>query len=535
VTRRELWIAVALALLTAAAFEGVARCGFVTIDDQEYISRNPIVQAGLGWQGVRWAFTTFMATNWHPLTWLSLMLDMTLFGPGPLGPHLTSLAFHVASAVVFFLALARVTGRTWTSAFAAALFAVHPLRVESVAWLSERKDVLCTFFYLLTLVAYGRFTRGHRGSYGWALGFMVLALLAKPMAVTLPLALLVLDFWPLRRPLDRARIVEKLPFAALALASSVITLIAQLTMGASEPWMRPPFWIRVAFVPVEYLRYLELLVWPSGLAVLYPHPWLSLGMGEVVLAVVVLAGVSALALRARAARPWLLAGWTWFLVTLVPVLGLVHVGFQGIADRYTYVPSLGLSVTAAYALAELADRLRAPVAARVAVTAAWIGALAFLTHRQVTFWHDGWTLYGRALDVTKDNFVIHEFLASDLADAGRRAEAYAHVRESIRIRPDFPHARYALGVLYEEDHQDAQAMQEYRETIRIDPEFARAHFNLANLLGTSGQLEEAVDEYHRALALEPQNAGAKQGLAMAESLLRQGQQQGASHAPSQPN
>ncbi|HTO52420.1 MAG TPA: tetratricopeptide repeat protein [Myxococcota bacterium] len=520
-TRRELWIAVGVALLTVAAFEGVARCGYVTIDDQSYISRNAIVRAGLSWQGLRWAATTFTATNWHPLTWLSLMLDRTLFGPGALGPHLTSLAFHVAGAVVFFLGLARVTSRPWTSALAAALFAVHPLRVESVAWLSERKDVLCTFFYLLTLVAWGRFTRGSRGGYGWALGFMALALLAKPMAVTLPLALLVLDFWPLGRPLDRVRIVEKLPFAALALASCVITLIAQLTMGASEPWMRPPFVIRLAFAPVACLQYLELFAWPSGLAVLYPHPGQSLGMGEVALAVLVLAAASALAIRERARRPWLLAGWSWFLLTLVPVLGLVHVGFHGIADRYTYVPSLGLSVIAAFALAELGDRLRVAAAARVTVSAAWIGALAFMTHRQVTFWHDGWTLYARALDVTRDNFVIHDFLASDLADAGRRAEAYAQVRESIRIRPDFPHARYALGVLYEEDHRDSEAMDEYRQAIRANPDFIQAHFNLANLLGVSGQLDEAAREYRRVLQLDPNHAGAKQGLAVAERLQQQ--------------
>ena len=513
-SRRDLWIALGLAALTAVAFEGVARCGFVAFDDEQYVTHNPMVLAGLSWRGLAWAATTFWASNWHPLTWLSHMLDVSLFGTTAAGHHATSLSFHLASAALFFVALARATGERWTAALAAGLFALHPLRVESVVWIAERKDVLCTFFYLLALTLYGR------GARGWSLGAFVLALLAKPMAVTLPLALFVVDFWPLRRAPAVRLLREKLPFALLAAASCAITLFAQLTMGASEAWMRPPFWARLAFVPVEYLEYLELSFWPSGLAVLYPAPGTALGLGEVVLALAVTAGVTALAVRERARRPWLLAGWAWFGVTLLPVLGIVHVGFQGVADRYSYVPSLGLCSALAFAAREAADRLRAPTALRAAAAALVLGTLGLATHRQVAYWRDGMTLYERALLVTRDNFVIHEFYANELADLGRRPEAYAHYRESLRIRPDFPHGHYALGVMYEEEGRDAEAMAEYREALRSNPDFVSANFNLANLLGQAGQLDEAVSRYRRVLELEPGHRGAQRGLALAESLQK---------------
>jgi protein O-mannosyl-transferase len=512
VSRRELWTALGLAAATLAAFEGAARCGFVAFDDEEYVTHNPMVGAGLSWRGLAWAATTFHATNWHPLTWLSHMLDVSLFGTSAAGPHLVSLLWHAASAVLFFLALSRATRELWPAALAAALFALHPLRVESVVWIAERKDVLCTFLYLLAVTLYGRSAR--RG----ALVAHALALLAKPMAVTLPLALLVVDFWPLRRPLDRNAVRDKLPFAALSAASCAVTLVAQLTTGASEAWMRPPFAARLAFVPVEVLRYLELTFWPSGLAVLYPAPGTSLGAGEVVLALAVVTALTALAVAQRHARPWLLAGWAWFGVTLLPVLGIVHVGFQGIADRYTYVPSLGLSAAVAFAAREAAERLGLPGMARAGVAALVLFALGFATHRQVEYWHDGMTLYERALAVTRDNFVIHEFYANELADAGRRADAYGHYRESLRIRPDFPHGHYALGVMYEEEGRNGEAMAEYREALRINPDFVSAHFNLANLLGQGGQLDEAVSHYQRVLELEPDHRGARQGLALAKQL-----------------
>jgi len=521
VTRRDLWVALGLALLTAVAFEGLSRCGFVGFDDGEYVTHNPVVLQGLTLRGVAWAATTFQASNWHPLTWLSHMLDVSLFGTQPLGHHATSLALHVANAGVFYFALARATGARWTSALAAALFALHPLRVESVAWIAERKDVLCAFFYLVSLVGWGRWVRGDRRGYAWALAAFALALLAKPMAVSLPFALLIADFWPLRRPLGASLLREKLPFFMLAAASCAVTLVAQLSTGASEAWLRPSFAARLAFVPVEYLRYLELTVWPSGLAVLYPLPGESLGAGEVALALAVLAAVTALAVAQRRARPWLAAGWLWFGVTLLPVLGLVHVGFQGVADRYTYLPSLGLSVALAFAAAELAERLRAPLALRAGVTALALGALVWLTHRQVEFWRDGIALYDRALAVTEGNFAIHAFLADELDDAGRRADAVAHYREALRIRPDFPHAHYDLGVMAEAEGRDAEAMSEYRAALAANPDFAAAHFNLANLLGISGAIDEAAAHYRRVLELDPSHPGARQGLALAESLQRQ--------------
>jgi tetratricopeptide (TPR) repeat protein len=522
VTRRDLWIAAGLALGTALAFAGVVRCGFVSLDDGEYVTRNAVVLQGLTLQGLSWAATTFQASNWHPLTWLSHMLDVSLFGTWAAGHHATSVALHAASAVLLFLGLARVTGARWPSAFAAGLFAVHPLRVESVAWVAERKDVLCTLLFLLALVLHGRWARGDRRARVWSIVAAALALLAKPMAVTLPFALLIADFWPLRRPLGAKLLREKWPFLALAAASCAVTLGAQLSTGASEPWFHTPLPARIAFVPVEYLRYLELSFWPSGLAVLYPHPGESLGAAEVIAALAVLAAVTALAVWQARPRPWLLAGWLWFGVTLVPVLGFVHVGFQGIADRYTYIPSIGLSVAVAFGASELAERLRLPVAARAGVTGAVLAALAFLTFRQVAYWRDGVTLYERALAVTENNFAIHAFLADDLAPAGHRAEALAHYREAIRIRPDFPHAHYGLGVTWEEEHRLDDAIAEYRAALRANPDFTAAHFNLATLLGMSGQFDESAAHYRRVLELQPGHAGARQGLAILESLQRRG-------------
>ena len=511
-SRKDLWIALGLAVVVAAAFEGVSRCGYVAFDDQEYVSRNPIVLRGLTGAGVVWAFTTFHATNWHPLTWLSHMLDVSLFGPEAVGAHVVSVLWHLGSSVLFYLGLSRATGARWTAALAAALFAIHPLRVESVVWIAERKDVLCTFFYLLALLLYGK------GARGWALGAAALALLAKPMAVTLPLALLIVDFWPLRRPLDARLMLEKWPFALLVGASCAITLVAQLTTGASEAWMRPSFAARVMFVPVAFVQYLELFFWPAGLAVLYPLPGDSLGAGEATLALAIVLGLTGVALWQARARPWLAAGWVWFLVTLIPVLGLVHVGFQGIADRYSYIPSLGLSTAVAFGAAEIAERFRLFQAVRIALPALAIAALAVITHQQVTYWRDGITLFERALAVTKNNFVIHEFLGNELANAGRRADAYAHYFEALRIRPDSPNGHYALGVMYDEEARTAEAMAEYRKALAANPDFVSAHFNLANLLGMSGALDEAIAHYRRVLELEPGSEGAKQGLAMAEQL-----------------
>jgi tetratricopeptide (TPR) repeat protein len=511
VTRSDRWIALGLALLTIAAFEGVTRCGFVTFDDGAYAAHNPIVAQGLTAHGFGWALTTFHSSNWHPLTWLSLMLDVSLFGPGPLGHHVVSVLLHAASVVVLYLGLARASGARGASALAAALFAVHPLRVESVAWIAERKDVLCTFFYLAAVVLYGA------RRLGWSLAAFALALLAKPMAVTLPLALLIVDFWPLGRKLDVARVRETWAFFALAGLSCAITLWAQLSTGATEAWIRPSFAERLTYVPLEYVRYIRLFLWPSGLAVLYPRPAGSL-IVESLLSLALLGALAWLVIVQGRTRPWLVAGLVWFAVTLVPVLGIVHVGFQGVADRYTYIPAIGLSVLVAFRAAELADRARMPRAARAAASFAVLAALAFLTHRQVEFWRDGESLYERALAVTKDNFAIHAFLADDLADGGRRAEAYEHYREALRIRPDFPHAHYGIGVMYEEDGKPGEAMSEYRAALAANPDFAEAHFNLANLLGRAGALDEAISHYRRVLELQPSHEEARRGLAIAESL-----------------
>ena len=296
-------IAAALVLGTLAAYWRIWGNGFVAFDDPEYVSRNPIVLAGLTLRGITWAFSTNAAANWHPLTWLSLMLDAQLFGAHAAGYLATNLCLHVSNVLLVFYGLRWAQAPRGPSSLAAALFALHPLHVESVAWISERKDVLCAFFYLLALVAWGRFARGLRGR-GAALALGSLALLAKPMAVSLPFALWIADAWPLRRGVPfRQRLRETLPFFALAAASCAVTLAVQLSSGGTEAWMRPPLWARLAFTPVAYLRYLELTLWPAGLAVLYPHPGTSLALGEGIAAVGVLLGISAFAFQTRRARP----------------------------------------------------------------------------------------------------------------------------------------------------------------------------------------------------------------------------------------
>jgi tetratricopeptide (TPR) repeat protein len=388
--------------------------------------------------------------------------------------------------------------------------------VESVAWVAERKDVLCAFFYLLALIAWGRFARGLRWGRGAALAACALALLAKPMAVSLPLALWIVDPWPLRRVVPlRQRLRETLPFALAAAGARHAAV--QLSSGGTGAWMtRRAGCARVH--PVAYLRYLELTLWPAKLAVLYP-PGRHSGMGEVVAA----RRRAARDLRVRvpdAARATLLwACWLWFGVTRsLPVIGLVR-RLPGIADRYTYLPSLGLSVALAFGAAECAARLRLPVLARAGIALLALAALAFVTQRQVGYWRDGITLYARALAVTKDNFALHAFLGNELAhDPNRRAEAIEHFYAALRIRPDFPHAHYGLAVTFEEDGRNSDAINEYGAALRANPDFAEAHFNMANLLGQAGQLEQAEKHYRRALELDPDNVGAQQGLALVQKL-----------------
>jgi Flp pilus assembly protein TadD len=532
-------LALALVLATAAAFGRCCANGFVNYDDDVYVTGNRHVQAGLSASGLAWALTTTEALNWHPLTWLSLQADSQLFGLRAWGFHLTSVLLHAANVLVLFLLLDRMTGRPWPAALAAALFGLHPLRVESVAWVAERKDVLSTFFGLLALLAYLAYARrpGLARYLTVALLF-ALSLLAKPMLVTLPAVLLLLDFWPLGRlrlgrsavpavaahapgpaPVPPWRVLaEKVPLLALAAASAAVTLYAQQRGGAVRSLEQLPLPARVGNALVSYVRYLGLTFWPADLAVFYPQSGEPLPGWQVAGAACMLALLTLGALAQARQRPYLLVGWLWFLGTLVPVLGLVQVGDQALADRYTYVPSIGLAVVLAWGAAEWADR--APRVRPVLAAAALAVLLACCvgTWRQVGFWRDGRSLWGHALEVTADNYTARNNLGRALVEEGGDPhEAEGHLRAAIRLQPDAWRPYTNLGPALDRQGRLAEAVDCYRRSLALNPNQVLARNNLAIDLGKLGCLDEAIAQLTEAIEFDPDSAETCHNLAFALS------------------
>jgi tetratricopeptide (TPR) repeat protein len=551
-SRRDAAAAAVLFVLVAATFAPALRNGFADIDDPEYVTENAHVRAGLSLPGFAWAAGTTAAANWHPLTWVSHMADVSLFGLDPRGHHATSVGLHAAATALFYLALSGMTGRTGASFFAAALFGVHPLRVESVAWVAERKDVLSVAFAMATLLAYAAYARRPAPRRLAAVSLLYLCgLLAKPMLVTLPLALLLLDAWPLgrlRRPSDLGALLrEKTPLLLLAAASCVATLTAQSHGRAVASLEVLPLATRLANAAVSVLVYLGQLAWPSKLAFFYPHaaytgapdlaPW------RVAAAVVVIAALSAIAWRQRCGRPYLAVGWAWYLIALVPVLGIVQVGAQAHADRYTYLPSVGPVIAAVWALDETALR-RGETALRAAAVAGAIAvaALCAVTVRDVGLWREPRTLYEHALAVTERNYVAHNNLGTILAKEGKLAEAQAHFEQAVRVCPGYAEGEDNLGTCLLKAgrareaiaHFEAAAasaplepmihnnlgnaliaagsagdgMKELGEAIRLDPAYATAHFNLAMALARAGHADEALEHFDAAIRYAPDQAEA---------------------------
>jgi hypothetical protein len=484
-------LAGALLLLVAICFAPVVRNGFLNYDDDTYVTANPLLEDTVSARTFQWAFTTFRASNWHPLTWISHQTDVALFGFDPRGHHLTSLALHAANTLLIFLLLLRWTGATGRSAFVAVLFGIHPLHVESVAWVAERKDVLSTLFFFLTLLAYGRYAaRRNLRTYSAVTLFFTLGLLAKPMLVTLPLLLLVLDFWPLGRlgaasrhggvrlPAALAPLLgEKLPLLALAAVSGLVTLAAQTRGGAVKTFEDYPLGIRLANAVVSAARYLGQTLWPKDLAVFYPHPGRTLSAAEVAVAALLLAAVTLAAVHAARRRPYVLAGWGWYLLTLSPVLGLVQVGSQAMADRYTYIPLTGLFVASVWIVADLTKRLRLRRGILAACAAALVLFLAETTRSQVRVWHSGVSLFEHALAVTDNNYVAHDNLASELERRGKTREAMRHALEALRIWPDREPGRYlrfGRALMAEGMHQEAVEVLEKAVAMNpADPSAAR--------------------------------------------------------------
>ncbi len=517
-TRSSGLAALGLAALAFAAFVPALRCGFVNFDDPSYVSKTPQVLGGLSREGVRWAFTTFRVANWHPLTWLSLQLDASLWGAEPRGFHLTNVLLHAANAALLFLALRALTGGFWRSAAVALLFAMHPLRVESVAWVSERKDVLCAFFGLLAPGAYARYVQAPAlGRYLAVLALFALSLMAKPMLVTLPCLLLVLDWWPLARARARSDwrklAAEKLPLFALAAASAAITYHAQVYERAVGDLGRFPLSVRAGNAAVSYVAYLSKTVWPVNLAVFYPHPGAAVPAWQVAAAALLLAALTAVAVALRRRAPYVLAGWLWYLGMLVPVIGLVQAGSQAYADRYTYLPQVGLLVALCWGIADLArGRTRAALAAAVVAAA----ALAGVTWIQLGVWRNSVTLWEQDLEVAGPSAPALLGLGEGLEAQGRDEEAIPRYRQALECDPDSVVAHSNLGGLLCGRGELDEAEHLLRKAIALQETFAPAHANLGNVLFRRGDLEEAARENKLALHRDPGSSDACRNLGLIE-------------------
>lgn len=550
-----LWICLILVTLIAAVYWPLGRSGFIQCDDPDYVYQNPQVQAGLTWTGVVWAFGSDHAGNWHPITWLSHMLDCQLFGLRPGAHHLVNLFFHAADTLLLFLLLRRLTQALWRSAFVAALFALHPLHVESVAWVSERKDVLSAFFFLLTLWAYARYAqstelgvaRSGKGnpalSYSLALLCFALGLMSKPMLVTLPFLLCLLDLWPLRRleirisrwgpdrnlgPGWQRLLMEKVPFFLLAAASSIVTFIAQTHAGAVMSAQVVPLELRVENALLSYALYLEKMVLPINLAFSYPYPD-AIAPEMVVVAVGVLAGISYLALSQARRRPYLALGWLWYLGMLVPVIGLVQVGNQSMADRYTYLPLIGIFIVVTWWAAEVVSQWRLPATGSAVIATGVISLCGVLSAMQVRWWRDSETFFRHTLALTENNALAHLNLGTALAQEGKTAEAGEHFAEALRLAPSYAEAESNLGFTLAARGNYAAAIPLYRAALAVKPSLRGTHFLLANALNSQGDPAAAIPEYEAAVALAPDNDAALNDLAwlraaVADPQLRNGTQ-----------
>jgi Tfp pilus assembly protein PilF len=525
-----------LAGAVGVAFWPALRCGFVNFDDGIYVTENPHILGGLNWAGIKWAFTATNGGYWLPLAWLSHMTDIQLFQLRPAGHHLTSLLWHAANSVLLFLFLKRATGAFWRSALAAALFALHPLRVESVVWVAERKDVLSTFFWMIALWAYVRYAedrdaqRGRwRAFYLAALASLALGLMAKPMLVTLPFVLLLLDVWPLRRwPAGAAfswRLLrEKVPFFILALGFSAITFVSQNSVGTIKSLSRFSFADRLCNVPVSYARYLAKMFWPENLAIFYPPKrWPS---WEVAGATVVLAVISGWALRQWRVRPYLAVGWLWFLGTLAPVIGLVQAGDQAMADRFTYVPCVGLLFMVVWGSYELAEGR--PLLFNGFI---WAGGLAVvvcavLTWRLIGSWKDSEAVFSRALEVTGQNYLASYNLGCAALAKGDDGKAAEYFEESLLTDGGGPSwynpakAHNNLGAALLRQGRVAQAVSHFESALALQPSFPEAYYNMGRAFLTNRQPDVAADCFRRALGFAPNVADVNYSLG--ETLLDQG-------------
>ena len=551
--RPGLLISIVLAFITLAIYAPVISFDFVEFDDDSYVTGNLAVQNGLTFEGVLWAFRGFHVSNWHPLTMLSHMLDCSLFHLAAGGHHLTNLLFHTANTVLLFLLLRRMTGAVWRSAIVAALFAWHPLHVESVAWVAERKDVLSTLFLLLTVWAYVRYAEkpGLR-RYSLVLLWFALGLMSKPMLVTLPGILLLLDYWPLGRmrfgagafpdtlkgghqtgggsarcpPFWESRgenarklLLEKIPLVILSTAAGIATLWAQREWNALISLQSMPFSARLSNAVVSYAGYLGKMLWPVDLCAFYPLPG-EISKGLLVCSALVLVGISLFVWRSRKNRQYLSAGWLWYLLTLLPVIGLVQVGGQAMADRYTYVPLLGIFIMMVWGIAPFFEAWSARQSVKTGLVSGLLLSCLLATGFQIQEWRNGVRLFVRCLEVTPNSFLVHHNLGVALSARGHKSEAIAQFRESLRLYTNNFKSHFTLAQELTESGETAEAIGHFAEAARLRPRDASVRVKLGVLLAQQGQIPEATDQFIAALKVEPENALAH--LNLANALNQQG-------------
>ena len=570
--KRTAILSLLLVVVTVCVFNRASQNSFINFDDDGYITENPHLRAGLTWETVRWAFTTNAQSNWHPLTWLSHVVDYQLFHFNPAGHHYTSVLLHAVNAVLLFLLLQGATGFTWRSLTVAALFAIHPVNVESVAWIAERKNVLSMLFFLTAMLAYGRYTRKPAAKSYLVVAILFAAgLMAKPQVITLPFVLLLWDYWPLRRmeahsaetssnslpPLPVSFLFwEKLPLLALSACSAAITLKVQAAGGAVRSHIEYPFWVRIENAIFSYARYIGKALWPAHLSPMYPHPGESLRWWAVLGALLLLFLISALVYACRRHR-FLPVGWLWFLGTMIPMIGLVQVGGQGMADRYAYLPFIGLFIVICWGVAEWARQIRLSPQWLAFSVVLVLAAFAALSYRQVGYWHDSLTLWSQALQVTDGNFVAHDNLGNALVYQGRFDDAIPHFRAAIAINPKDPmghvnigayerqhgHLQEAidhyqtalnltsdkrlratvygnLGSAYRHLHDYYRAKESYEAALRLDNENSVALIGMGLLSYRSGDFKQAADQFYRAAASQPSHMAY---LLLARALEQNGQ------------
>ncbi|MDM8542405.1 tetratricopeptide repeat protein [Desulfococcaceae bacterium HSG9] len=513
-------ISLFLIITTLGTYYQVRNYAYVNFDDDDYVLNNIHIKNGPIYERIVWCFTAAYATNWHPLTWLSHLCDIELYGLNSGRHHLTNVLFHVINTLLLFVFLHKTTGTLWRSGFVAALFALHPLHVESVAWVSERKDVLSAFFFFLTLIGYQRYSRFPGiGTYLLVLLLLMLGLMSKPMLVTTPFVLLLLDYWPLRRiSLSMATIydtrvrykairivVEKLPLFIPVTASIVITYLAQKSGGAVASDEIYSLTVRIANGLVSYINYIQKMFWPAKLAIFYPHPgmppwWQILGCGTLLVV------ISFLTIICRKCYPFIVVGWFWYLGMLVPVIGFIQVGSQAMADRYTYLPLIGLFISIAWGVPELLKNWRHKQKWLLALTITCLSVLVFITFNQIRYWKNSVSLFQHALEVTDNNFLAHHNLGVALAERGYYTEALKHYGETIRLSPSYVTAHHNMGIVLAKQGRTDEAIRKYFDVLDFEPNHKEVYFSLGNVMIAKGKFDMAETYFNKAIQLNPDNA-----------------------------